>query len=126
MVAFNKMADGNKPIAQCLAESDLTEEETALAMATLLDVAKNNVEIHKREETKAEWAIRMGYKITALETQVDALTEQIKCQMERQNRLITELMVGLNHFIDLCHKGRFAGSGDGPRLALVKPETTNN
>jgi hypothetical protein len=122
MVAFNKMADGNKPIAQCLAESDLTEEETALAMATLLDVAKNNVEIHKREETKAEWAIRMGYKITALETQVDALTMQIV----QQNRQFTELMEGLSHFIDLCHKGRFAGSGDGPRLALVKPETTNN
>ncbi len=68
----------------------------------------------------------MGYKITALETQVDAMAAQLKYEMERQNRLITELMVGLNHFIDLCHKGRFAGSGDGPRLALVKAETTNN
>ncbi len=122
MAAVYKMAEGNKSIARCLSESDLTEEETTMLTATLLDVAKDNVEIHKREETKAEWAIRMGYKITALETQVGALTAQIV----QQNRRFTELMEGLSHFIDLCHKGRFAGSGEGPRLSLVKAETTNN
>ena len=122
--ALNEMK--TKPIGLCLKESDLTEDEQTLLMATILDVAKDNVEIHKREETKAEWAIRMGYKITALETQVDALTEQIKFQLDRQNSLITELMEGLNHFIDLCHKGRFAGSGEGPRLALVKAGTDND
>lgn len=118
--ALNEMK--TKPIGLCLKESDLTEDEQTLLMATILDVAKDNVEIHKREETKAEWAIRMGYKITALETQVDALTMQIV----QQNRQFTELMEGLSHFIDLCHKGRFAGSGEGPRLSLVKPETANN